>query len=194
MSIANVTTEWVNGNLVFKNASTGATLLTINATSGLAGAVAGNVTGNVTGNVIGNVSGGAVVPGVPFTAAAEIAAGDLLYISGWDATAGRFAMNKADCDATDPAKTAQFVAGDAVAQGAAGTALGQYELTGQNTDGATAVGDPVYLSAIAGGWSLTAPAGAGKNIQCVGVVTVKHASTGKVMLAPFYSKTVTAVA
>jgi len=189
MSIANVTTEWVDGNLVFKNAVTGATLFTINAATGLNA----NVVGNVTGNVAGNQSGGTVNPSVPFTAGAEIAAGDLLYISGWDAANSRFAMNKADCDASDPAKTAQFVASAAVAQGAAGAAVGQLELTGQNTNAAT-VGDPVYLGATAGGWSLSAPAGAGKNIQCVGVVTVKNASTGKVMLAPFYSKTVTATA
>jgi hypothetical protein len=154
----------------------------------------GTITGNVTGNVTGAVSGGEVNPTVAVIAGEAIAKGDLVYPSGYDATSGKIKVTKADADGTDPAKVAWFVAPAAIADGQAGTVVGKFELSGQNTDSATAVGDPVYLSATAGGWSLTPPTGAGKTIQQVGVVTVKHASTGKVLLMPFYSKAVTATA
>lgn len=185
--IANVTSEWVDGVLVFKNAATGATLCSIDPTTGFIGAVAGAVTGNVTGNVTGAVSGGEVNPSVAYSPAQNVTAGDLLYISGWDATNGRFAMNKADADAADPAKVAEFVAAASALQGAAAVAVGRYTLTAQNTNAAT-VGDPVYLSTTAGGWSLSAPDGAGVNIQRIGVVSVKSATVGEIVLFPFYSK------
>jgi hypothetical protein len=129
--------------------------------------------------------------GVGIVAAENLVAGNLVYPSGYDGTAGKIKVTKADADANDPAKVAWFVMAGTVAQDAAGTAYGAYELTGQNTSSASAVGDPVYLDTTAGGWSLTAPTGGGQIKQQVGVVTVKHASTGKVLLMPLYSKAVT---
>lgn len=167
MTIANVIAEWSGGNLVFKNAITGATLLTMSATTG-------------------------IVPYVPFTAGANLTAGELIYISGWDATGGRVAMNKADADAANPAKCAQFVCAATVSQGAEGSAVSQYTLTGQNTNAAT-VGDPVYLGTTAGGWSLSAAGGAGSNVQQVGVVSVKSATVGEIVFNTLYSKCQTAL-
>lgn len=152
---------------------------------------AGNVAGNVTGNVTGGLAGGEVNPTLAIIADGAIAAGDLVYPSGYDATSGKLKMKKADADAANPAKVAWFVAPAAIDNGAAGVVVGMFELTGQNTDSASAVGDPVYLSTTAGGWTLTAPTGGGHAVQQVGVVTVKHATTGKVLLVPFYSKAVT---
>lgn len=127
---------------------------------------------------------------VTIVAGENLAAGDLVYPSGYDATAKKIIVSKADADANNPAKVAWFVAQGTIAKDATGTVYGAYELTGQNTNSASAVGDPVYLSTTAGGWSLTAPTGGGQAIQQVGVVTVKNASTGKVLLLPFYSKAI----
>lgn len=56
MPVANVTSEWVDGNLVFKNANDGTTLLTINSSTGLNSDVVGDVTGNLTGQTFGTVT------------------------------------------------------------------------------------------------------------------------------------------
>ena len=154
--------------------------------------ITGDLTGNLTGDVTGSLSGGEVNPTIAVIAGEAIAKGDLVYPSGYDATSGKIKVQKADADATNPARVAWFVAPAAIENGAAGIVVGMYELTAQDTSGASAVGAPVYLSdATAGAWSLTAPATAGDSIQQVGVVTVKNATTGKVLLMPFYSKGVT---
>jgi len=155
------------------------------------GTVVRPVTGNVTGNVTGALAGGEVNPSVACIADGDIAKGELVYPSGYDATSGKLKMKIADADATAPAKVAWFVAPAAIANNAAGTVVGAYELDGQDTSSASAVGDPVYLDTTAGAWTLTAPTGGGHAVQQVGVVTVKNASTGKVLLIPFYSKAVT---
>lgn len=134
---------------------------------------------------------GGVNPTVNVVADGNIAQGDLVYFSGYDATTGYLKAKKADADAADPAKCALFVAPAAITDTESGTVVGKYELEGQDTSSATAVGDPVYLSTTAGGWALSAPSGGGQVIQHVGVVTAKHATEGKVLLFPFYSKTVT---
>lgn len=152
----------------------------------------GIVTAPVTGDVTGSLSGGEVNPTIAVIAGEAIAKGDLVYPSGYDATSGKIKVSKADADAANPARVAWFVAPAAIENAAAGVVVGMYELTAQNTDSASAVGDPVCLSdASAGAWSLAAPATAGDSIQQVGVVTVKNATTGKVLLMPFYSKGVT---
>jgi hypothetical protein len=150
----------------------------------------GTVVRPVTGNVTGALSGGEVNPTVACIADGAIALGDLVYPSGYDATTGKLKMKKADADANAPAKVAWFVAPAAIENAAAGIVVGAYELEGQNTNSASAVGDPVYLHTTAGVWSLTAPTGGGHAVQQVGVVTVKNATTGKVLLMPFYSKAV----
>lgn len=186
-----IRSKWVAGLLEFFGVTAGTTVLKITET-GIEANVTGNVTGNVIGAVTGAVSGGEVNPSILVKAGEAIAKGDLVYPSGYDATSGKLVVKKADADGTNPLRAAWFVAPAAIENGAAGTVVGMYELTAQNTDSASAVGDPVYLSdATAGAWSLSAPATAGDAIQQVGVVTAKSATVGKVLLMPFYSKGVT---
>jgi hypothetical protein len=169
--VVKVRSRWVDGNIVFSDLD-GNDILKIDADN--------------------SIISGPVNPRVAFSAAVNLTAGELIYISGWDATNNRPVMSKADADATDPAKCAEFVCDADVLKDALGYAVGQKLVSGIDTSSANAVGDPVYLSdATAGSWSLTAPATGGDIIQKVGVVTAKHATAGAIMLYPFYSKTVT---
>ena len=128
------------------------------------------------------------------TAGENLAAGDLCCITGWDATNLLYAVSKADSDATVKAnRAAQFVASAAISQGAQGYVVSEYTLTAQNTDSASAVGDPVYLSTTAGGWTLTSPTTAGFVIQKVGVVSVKSATVGQIRLFPWIAKSISYV-
>ena len=150
----------------------------------------GVVTAPVTGNVTGGLSGGEVNPTIAVVAGEAITAGNLVYISGYDATTGKVKVSKADADAAGK-QAALFIAPANIADTAEGVVVGSFELTGQNTDAVTAVGDPIYLSTTAGGWTKDAPTGGGHSVQQVGVVTVKNATTGKILFFPFYSKVVT---
>jgi hypothetical protein len=185
MANTKIKSKWVQGLLEFFGVTSGGTVFKITESG-----IEGNITGNVTGDVIGSQSGGEVNPTISCIADGAIAAGDLVYPSGYDATEGLVKMKKADADASDPAKVAWFVAPDAIEDTEEGIVVGMFELTAQNTNSAVGVGDPVYLSTTAGGWSLTAPTGGGHAVQQVGVVTVKNATTGKVLLMPFYSKSI----
>ena len=137
------------------------------------------------------LAGGSINPKVAFVAAGDIDEGELVYISGWNATSGLPVMNLADNDAANPAKCAEFICDADVASGAIGYAVGEKLIEGIDTSAAAAVGSPVYLGATAGGWSLSAPTAGGACIQRVGVVTVDNETTGAIMFYPFYSKTVT---
>lgn len=110
--------------------------------------------------------------------------GTLVYLSGYDTTSGLPKVVKADADAAG--RPAEFVVRDAIANGADGYVYKTHRLTGQNTDGASAVGDPVYLDTTAGGWTVTAPTGTDDTVQRIGVVVTKHASTG---IVDFYLET-----
>lgn len=106
----------------------------------------------------------------------EIAKGTLLYISGYDATSGRWTIAKADADAM---LAASFIATGVIAINGQARVEKALTLTGLNTSGYSAVGDPVYLDyTTAGGYRSAAPTGADQLVQIVGMVTVKHASTG----------------
>lgn len=107
----------------------------------------------------------------------EIAAGKLVYVSGWDETTKRWLISLADADVAGA--QAQFVTREAIANNANGFAYYTARITGLDTSGAS-VGDPYYLSATAGAGTLTAPTGAGSIRQVVGRVAVVHASTGEV--------------
>ena len=132
-------------------------------------------------------------PTMLVTAGEALSAGDLVTVSGWDATNSCLKVSKADADATAPT-IAMFVADAAISSGAQGWVVGQKLLSGVDTSSASAQGDPVYTSGTAGGWTLTAVSGAGKVVQAVGVVTVKAtaANGGAVLLFPFLSKARTA--
>jgi len=109
--------------------------------------------------------------------AAVLAKGDLLHITGYDATNDVFSVEKADADTSG--KPAQLVASEANAGSATSLASDIEELTGLDTN-AGSVGDPVYLSATAGSWTLTAPTGADQLKQIVGRIKVKSATVGKI--------------
>ena len=173
--VSNVKSKWVDGNLIFTDNS-GTTVLKMDVENGV-----------LESSFV--IQSGPVKPRIPFTAAANLAAGDLIYISGWDATGNLPVMNKAD--AADPAKCAEFVCDADVSKDAEGVAVTEKLITAQNTNGANAVGDPVYLGTTAGGWSLTAPTAGGTAKQKVGVVTVKSETVGAIMMYPAYSKVVT---
>lgn len=115
-------------------------------------------------------------------ASGAIAAGDLVYINGIDPTTGLYKAAKADADA--PTAPANFVAPAAISDTARGFVVGELIVTSVDTSGASAAGDPVYLSTTAGGWAHSAPSGAATVVQLVGAVITKHASTGSVKLFP----------
>lgn len=108
-----------------------------------------------------------------------IAAGALVYVTGYNASAGVVNISLADADVAG--SKAVWVATAAIADATLGTVGKSYLITGVNTNGAT-VGDPVYLSTTAGGWTLSAPSGSSARVQIVGRVKVVHASTGQVAI------------
>ncbi len=109
----------------------------------------------------------------------EIAAGKLLYISGYDSTNACYEVSLADAD--DPNKPAQLIANETIANASTGEVVKKYDLAAQDTSGST-VGDPVYLSATAGEWTATAPTGDSQTKQEIGVITSVNATTGTVRL------------
>jgi len=124
-----------------------------------------------------NAGGGGAIP---FTADGNITAGQLVYVSGYDSTNTQFKLKVADADAAASARDLYFVPTAILDTATDGVGYKTGALTAQNTDSASAVGDPVYLSETAGGWTLTAPSGAADHVVEVGTVAVKHASTGVV--------------
>lgn len=107
----------------------------------------------------------------------SLAAGTLVYISGWDEATLKPLIAKADANASGA--RARYVLRAAIANNANGYVHTSYRIEGVNTAGASE-GDPVYLSETPGGWTLTAPTGAGAIRQIVGRVAVVDATTGVV--------------
>lgn len=132
----------------------------------------GVVSPRTKGELVYNDSGGTLNPG------------DLVTFTGWyeptdkPRDRGCRRVKKADADAAD--MPAQAVVRVAIPSGSQGRVFKTFRLTDQNTSAASAVDDPVYLSATAGAWTLTDPAAANARTQPVGRVAVKHASTGVV--------------
>ena len=124
----------------------------------------------------GNLADGAYRKYTVYSAVA-LTAGQLLHISSYNAANGVFVVEKADADAGKPA---QLVAAEANAGSTISEARDIYTLTGQNTNAAT-VGDPVYGSVTAGGWSLSAPAVADSQAWIVGRVSVKSTTVGEIV-------------
>lgn len=107
--------------------------------------------------------------------------GTLVYISGWDATALRWTVTKADADAA-ASKATWIVSEASVSDGSGLRLVKALELQGVDTSTAT-VGDPVYESAAtSGGWTLVNPATGSPTHRSniVGRVSVVHASAGKI--------------
>lgn len=126
------------------------------------------------------VGGGFALP-IRNATGGTLDAGTLVYVSGYDATEGKFLVTKADADDQD--KTAQLVLTADLTTATNGLAYPFATVTGLDTSGASAVGDPVYLSGTAGLWTLSAPASPA-NKQRIGVVMVKDAATGEIHFFP----------
>ncbi len=105
-----------------------------------------------------------------------LTAGTLVYVSGYDASTSAPQVTKADGDS----RLAEYVLQADIANGAAGYAFRGYTLGSLDTSGSS-VGDPIYLSATAGGWTATALTGSAQLSQRVGVVVTSHASSGSVL-------------
>lgn len=110
----------------------------------------------------------------------DLAAGDLVRVSGWyeqsdisERSIRRVA--KADADLADAA--AVYVCRTAIKSGKQGRVFKTYRFTGQNTNAGN-VNDPVYLSSTAGGWTLTAPSASNARVQIVGRIAVKSSTVG----------------
>ena len=106
----------------------------------------------------------------------SLAAGTLVYVSGYDASTGAPQITKADADS----RQAEYILSAAIANGASGVVYRGYTLGSLDTSGSS-VGDPIYLSATAGSWSATALTGAAQISQKVGGVVTSHASTGSIL-------------
>lgn len=114
-----------------------------------------------------------------------IDAGELLYVSGWNATLGLLKVGLADADvaAGTQKQVAVLVALEDIASGEKGKAGKTYLITGVDSETTTsAAGDPVYLSGTAGGWTGTRPTTAGDSVQNVGTVLVRATGTGGTVL------------
>lgn len=106
-----------------------------------------------------------------------IAANDLVFVNGASGNAMTISQGDASLGATT--YPALFVAKHAIPDGRRGVVLPWAHVGSVNTAG-SATGAAVYLSDVAGGWSLTQ----GTNSRRVGSVTSVHASTGSVLLSP----------
>ena len=117
-----------------------------------------------------NETGGTLVPG------------DLVYISGYDATREQYKVTKADADSAS--KVATLVIIDTIKTAHSGRAASEAIIADLNTNAVGAVGDPVYLSQTTGGWAVAAPTGADTFVQEVGTVIAKSATAGKIRFYP----------
>lgn len=137
------------------------------------GIVGGGASGALTGALglsIRNETGGTLVKGT------------LVYISGY--ANSNYLVSKAD--ANGAATLATFVLDADLNNNTNGTVYGVKVVTDINTDGAAAVGDALYLSETAGAFTATAPSNSNSDVQIVGRVITKHATTGSALFFPQY--------
>jgi hypothetical protein len=110
------------------------------------------------------------------TQSASFGPGTLVAVDSYDATLGCLKVVKADAASGIPA---QFVMSETLLTGGVGIAYSGGVVGGMNTSAASAVGSKMYLGAAGGGvWAVDVVTGHVN--QKVGVVTVKHASSGAV--------------
>ncbi len=96
-------------------------------------------------------------------------------VTGYDTTTGLRKLTVADADAGATARDVWFVPNQ-VATGVAGYGYKSGVIRAVNTNAGT-VGDPVYLSGTAGGWTLTPPTGTSAVVQ-IGTIAVKSETAG----------------
>lgn len=109
-----------------------------------------------------------------------IAQDKIVYISSYDITTGAPAIATADADAGS--KFAQYVVVDGdIANNAQGYVVKRgLSSAVLNTNSASAVGSPAYLSTTAGAFTFTAPTASNAIAQEVGRVVVKSATVGQI--------------
>lgn len=111
-----------------------------------------------------------------------LAKGECVYVSGFDSADAVLEVTEADAD--DPAKAATHVVLADISDGDTGQVDTIAYVTGIDTTGIAAVGDPMYLSTGAtGGFTDVAPSG-DTIVQRVGTMAVKHATTGEAWFYP----------
>ena len=155
----------------------------------------GNFVGGETGDIesltmgiglLGGGGSGAITAARGFQVRNEIGGtlvkGTLIRLSGYSAAHSRPLIAKADSDVAGGQAT-HILAAD-LENNTNGDAYGVVLVTGIDTDAVAAVGDPLYLSDTAGQFTAVAPAGSDRFVQKVGIVTVKHASTGAAIFFP----------
>lgn len=101
----------------------------------------------------------------------ELAAGTLVYVNGWNAANKCPTIALADCDS--PITSASFVVAATFPNNTVDNVYSNVAVSEINTSTSGNVGDPVYLSATAGGYAFDAPVGADQVVQIVGYVVVK---------------------
>ena len=123
-------------------------------------------------------SRGKVFRGLPLRNAtgSTLAAGALVYVSGWAETYKRMLVTLADADVVARGN-AIFIIRHAILNNQNGKGWKTHRLQSVNTSSGS-VSDPVYLSTTAGGWTLTAPSAAGGQDQIVGRIAVDSATVG----------------
>jgi hypothetical protein len=117
--------------------------------------------------------------------AGTLAVGTLVAVNGTTTDPARgddvfSTVTKADADGAAPVNEAMYVVTEAMAQDTYGSVGVYFVQRGVDTSTWTLVGDPVYLSATAGGITPTAP-GVGAVVQRVGYVAVKSSTAGVVV-------------
>lgn len=113
----------------------------------------------------------------------SIAAGDALYISGYNSSTSLYEVTKAVVTQANTTTLYTTCFADAsISNAAQGNACFIRPLTGQNTSGLT-VGRPVWLSSTAGGWlgARSSFADTDFRAQIIGYVATVHASTGRII-------------
>ena len=113
-----------------------------------------------------------------------IAADSLIYFSGTysDGTNNYPTIGKAvAASSAGSTYLAQGVTTASIANNSDGTIAMFYEADNLNTSASSAVGAPVYLSSVAGAYTFTEPTS--EFTQVVGIVTVDHASTGRIIFS-----------
>lgn len=110
----------------------------------------------------------------------SIAANKLVAVSGYSTTAKLPKIVLADADVAGHGDV--YVTSAAIANGAKGDVWkGLLSAASLDTNSASTVGDPVYLSTTAGAFTHTAPTAVNARTQLVGYVQVKSASVGQIL-------------
>lgn len=135
------------------------------------GLVGGGASGTVTvsrGLSVRNETGGTLTKGT------------LVYVSGY--ANSNYLVAKADANAATTRATLVLAAD--LDNNTNGTAYGVQVVTNINTDAVAAAGDPLYLSETAGQYTSVAPTNSNADVQMVGRVIVKNATTGSALFFP----------